>query len=117
MIKATGRTHKIQVQRLTASQDPDTNEEVRAWSPVLTALAGKGYRRASEGQAVAEIAAIRVLRFDLPWSPAADTITPLDRIEYPVGASTFFDITEVNEIGRREGVEIFAAARSDGGKA
>lgn len=104
---------RIALQRYSTTKN-EFNEDVPAWSTFATVWAGKSYRRANETTTADEIAAIRVLRFEIRWSSPLEDLNPKDRIEYPIGSGTLFDITEVNEIGRREGLEIFATARADG---
>lgn len=107
---------KIKIERFTVTTN-DLNEEVRTWAELATVWAEKGYRRANETQVAAEVSAIRVNRFAIRWSSQVDDLSPKDRIECPVESGVYFDISEVNEIGRREGLEIFATARADGGTA
>lgn len=107
------RQYKIQIQRATTTQDPDSGENVESWGALATVWADKGYRSAKEGMMAAEVQAIRVLRFEILWSGTVDDVSPLDRIEFPVGSGVQFDISEVNEINYREGIEIFCAARAE----
>lgn len=107
------RQYKITIQRMTTTQNPDSGENVESWGTLATVWADKGYRSAKEGVAVAEVQAIRVVRFEILWSGTVDDVSPLDRIVFPVGGTSIFDISEVNEIGYREGIEIFCAARAE----
>lgn len=100
---------RITIERFTSAQN-GFGERVEAWGPLATVSAEKSYRRAGESVLAGEVAAIRVLRFAIRWSAAVADVNPKDRVDFD-GAK--FDILEVNEIGRREGIEIFAQARAD----
>lgn len=107
------RQYLVSIQRKTTSQDPDSGAEVESWSEIAQVRADKGYRSAREGVTAGEVQAMRVLRFEILHSPAVADVSPLDRIEYPVGSGIYFDITEVNAIGFNQGLELFATARAD----
>lgn len=107
------RNRRITIQRAMTTQDPDSGQPVEAWGSLATVWAEKGYRSAKEGMMAGGVQAIRVLRFAILWSPTVADVSPLDRIESPVGSGTLFDIHEVNEIGFHEGIEIFAVARAE----
>jgi head-tail adaptor len=112
LVTAGKRDRLIKIERYTTTQN-DLNEEVQTWAALATVMASKTYVRASESQAASEISAVRGLRFSITWRADYADVNPRDRIEYPVDSGIYFDISEVNEIGRREGIEIFATARSD----
>lgn len=101
---------RITIERFTATQDPGSGERVEVWGPVATVWAEKSYRRANESMLAGEVSAIRVLRFAIRWSSAVADVNPKDRVAFE---GSKFDILEVNEMGRREGIEIFAQARAD----
>jgi SPP1 family predicted phage head-tail adaptor len=63
-----------------------------------------------EQVAAAQVAARITARFLVRWSGLTGAITPKDRL---ICEGREYDITGVKEIGRREGVEITAAARAD----
>jgi SPP1 family predicted phage head-tail adaptor len=63
-----------------------------------------------EQVAAAQVAARITARFVVRWSNLTGAITPKDRL---ICEGREYDITGVKEIGRREGVEITAAARAD----
>lgn len=107
------RQYLVSIQRKTTSQDPDSGAEVENWSEIAQVRADKGYRSAKEGVTAGEVQAMRVLRFEILYSPTVADVSPLDRIEYPVNSGVLFDISEVNAIGFNEGIELFAAARSE----
>jgi SPP1 family predicted phage head-tail adaptor len=63
-----------------------------------------------EQVAAAQVAARITARFVVRWSDLTGAVTPKDRL---ICEGREYDITGVKEIGRREGVEITAAARAD----
>ena len=111
-MRSGNRPYRISIQRNTPTQDPDSGAEVDSWAELAEVWAGKGYRSAKEGVSAGEVQAMRVLRFEILLSAVAD-VSPLDRIEYPVNSGVYYDVSEVNTIGFNEGLELFAAARSE----
>lgn len=107
------RNRRIAIQRVVTTQNPDSGENVETWATLATVLAEKSYRGAKEGMMAGGVQAVRVLRFAFLWSPVVEDVSPLDRIEYPIGSGVYFDITEANEIGFHDGIEVFCAARSE----
>lgn len=59
----------------------------------------------------AQVAAEAPMVFWIRWSPTVAVVTTSDRVEYPPESGRLFDIVSVNEIGRREGIEIAGVAR------
>ena len=103
----------ITIARATTTQD-EFGTPIPTWTTLAANIpAGKSYRSAKEGMTSNEVQAMRVLRFLIRWSDAVADVGPLDRIEYPVDSGTYYDISEANEVGRREGIELFAQARSE----
>jgi head-tail adaptor len=68
----------------------------------------------SDGEkfAAREVAASITSRFRIWWSSFSSELTPKDRL---VCEGRTYDIVGIKEIGRREGLEITAAARTDDG--
>lgn len=112
-LPAGKRNRRITIQRAVTVQDPDSGENIESWGTLATVWAEKGYRSAKEGMTVGEVQAIRVLRFAILWTDQVADVSPLDRIEYPVGSGVIFDISERNDIGFNAGIELFAAARAE----
>lgn len=69
---------------------------------------GGGRERFSNG----EKAASAVTVFTVWWAPEIEDLNPKDKLEYPVGGRRY-DIVNVEELGRREGLTIAAAAATD----
>lgn len=107
------RNRRIVIQRAVTVQDPDSGQPVDAWGTLATVYAEKSYRSAKEGMTAGGVQAIRVLRFAILWSDTVKDVSPLDRIEFPVGSGTLYDITERNDVGFNEGIELFAQARAE----
>lgn len=104
MIRAGDLDRRIAIQRATTTRDPDTNEEIPSWSTVATVAAGvrqTAGREFLDGSAmVGEQRAVFVIRF-------LGGVTVLDRVLF---GSTVFDLDDVREIGRREGLELHGRA-------
>ncbi len=81
-------------------QIPTWDRLVTVWAQVLPISDGERWR-------AAEVAAHVTTRFRIRWGSG---VTVTDRIVYD---GRVFDISGVKEIGRHEGQEITAAARSD----
>jgi SPP1 family predicted phage head-tail adaptor len=101
---------RIVLQRATTSQD-ETGQEIETWSTLATVWAS--WRRASarETLAAAEVAAAVTDIFVIRWWSGVADLNPKDQVQY---AGRTYDIADVAEIGRREGLQINAVARSDG---
>jgi head-tail adaptor len=66
-----------------------------------------------------ENAATAPTRFIIRWtanlggeSPGVERLNAKDKVRYPIGG-TVHDIKSVNDLGRREGLDILAVARAD----
>lgn len=115
-MRAGDLDRRVRIQVRVRSQSA-TGEEVSSWEEVPTAAAdnavwmGKRDMRATERwaseQTVAEIMSV----FTAHWAPAFDLIQPdTHRLIY---RDRVYEIHGIREIGRREGVEIAAAARAE----
>lgn len=104
---------RITIQRATLSQNK-FGEDVEVWGELATVSAmakplSDGERR--ERMVAGEVSATAETRFTIRWSTTVESVNPKDRIIY--GGMTW-DIWSTKELGRREGIEITAAARADG---
>lgn len=116
---------RITIQRSTVSYGTD-GHEAHSWSSVgvlrrpasLTAL--RGEERFTAPQYVAK----EQVEFRIRFDGDVEGVSPLDRIIYPaleadspvdstIETRRLYDIIAVHEIGRREGLRILAARRSD----
>jgi SPP1 family predicted phage head-tail adaptor len=109
LVRSARMDRKITLQRKTVSQN-SLGEEVETWADLATVWAEKSYRAAGESVQAAEVAAVRILRFVIRWDSAWADFSPIDRLTLD---GVICDVVEVNEIGRRDGLEIFAKARAE----
>ena len=100
MIRAGDLDRRVSIQRATMDEDPTYGERVATWSTVATVAAAVRQASGREFLAADVIASERKTVFIIRWR--ADVLTT-DRVVY-LGEP--FDIAEVREIGRREGLEI-----------
>lgn len=101
---------RISIQRAGVVENEHC-DKVDGYTPLATVWAsakpGGGRERLVSAQAVAEAPMI----FRIRWSRQVADVSTSDRVEYPAGGGRLFDIVSVNEIGRREGIEIAGVAR------
>lgn len=117
----TYRHRRITIRRLAQVRDvhgdpvkDGLGHFVEEWQDMTTVSASKTDIRDAERVAAQQVGSTVTSRFGIRWSERVDDITPKDRLRYPAGEDgREFDIKAVKEIGRREGLEITAAARSD----
>ncbi len=108
-VTAGKRDRLVTIERKSATLD-DYGGEIEGWAPLIKIWSSAAPVRDSERWQAGELAAHITMRFVLPWNALTSTIDPRDRIVFD---GVIFDIAGVKEIGRREGVEISAAARAD----
>jgi SPP1 family predicted phage head-tail adaptor len=100
---------RVQFRRFTLIDDGFA--QVESWVDYGSAVwAERRLVSDREQVAAAQVAARITARFVVRWSDLTGAITPKDRL---ICEGREYDITGVKEIGRREGVEITAAARAD----
>lgn len=110
MIESAKLDRKITLERFMSTQDPDSGADVQNWATLATVWASKRDVSDSERVAAAEVQADITTRFQIRWDSSWADLNPLDRLVYD---GRTYDISAVKEIGRREGMEITAAARSE----
>jgi len=108
-VRAGELDRRIEI-RTAAVSTNELNEPVETWIPAVTVKAKVMPISDGERFRAGEVSAQITTRFLIRWSITTSEITPKDRIVY--GGKTF-DIFHLKEIGRREGIEISAAARAD----
>jgi SPP1 family predicted phage head-tail adaptor len=86
---------------------------VEEWQDMTTLWASKTDIRDAERIAAQQVGSTVTSRFVIRWSERVDDLTPRDRLRYPAADGRDFNIVAVKELGRREGLEITAAARND----
>lgn len=84
-------------------------EEVQAWGDLATVWARRVDAGGTEQIAAGELASTIATRFQIRWT-SRFSLTPRDRVRI---GDLEFDIVSAVEIGRREGIDIMARARSD----
>lgn len=100
---------RITIQGKTITQD-DFGAEVETWGDVATVWAQEVELRGMERYSMRQIVGHALRTFRIRWSPTVAVITTEHRIEY---AGRLFDITDVREVGRQEGIEIDCYAPSE----
>jgi head-tail adaptor len=109
----------ISIETLTTIPDP-VGEPIETWT-AIDARRPAAYRpiNGSERFAADQFIARQQAEFIIRWSVNVSLVSPLDRIIYPAGDSPtldedIYDIMDVQEIGRQEGLRILAARRAEG---
>lgn len=100
---------RITIERATTTTNA-FGEAVKTWAPLATVWAHVIDVSDGEVWRAAEVQATITTRFQIRWSPASSTITPLDRVIYQ---GRTYDINRVKELQRRRGLEITASARGE----
>ena len=110
-LRAGTLDRSIILQRATTTKNA-FNEDVEAWAPLATVWSSK--RDISDGERVraAEVGAVIETRFQIRWSSVVADLSAVDRLLF---GGLVYNITAVKEIGRRQGLEITAAARAEAG--
>jgi SPP1 family predicted phage head-tail adaptor len=101
---------RISIERVTTAPDA-FNTPVETWTTIAEVWASKEDIKDGERLRAQEVSAEITTRFQIRWSTTVADVNPKDRLTFD--AKTY-DIFGVKEIGRREGIEITAAARADG---
>jgi len=108
----------IQIETMTSV--PDTvGEPTETWT-AIDARRPAAYRpiNGTERFTSDQFIARQQAEFIIRWSTDVSMLSPLDRIIYPAGESPImdediYDIMDVQEIGRREGLRILTARRAE----
>lgn len=100
---------RITLQRYGVTYDSD-NQPIEGFTDLATVWASVQYVSDGERVRAAEVGASITVRFQIRYSSTVAVVNPKDRVVY--GGKTF-DISGVKELGRREGLEISAAAAAD----
>jgi SPP1 family predicted phage head-tail adaptor len=99
---------RVTIERATMADDGFG--QAPTWAELATVWASKRDVSDAERFASGEVAAQITTRFRIRWSSVVAGIDPRDRL---ICEGRTYDIVAVKEIGRREGLEITAAARAD----
>lgn len=109
MVAAGRRDRRITLRKASLTYD-GYNQPVHGDAYLADVWAS--WRRASARERLAsgQVGAQATDIFEIIWSPTVATLNAKDRLEYH---GLIYDILDVAEIGRREGLTITAAARTD----
>jgi len=108
-VQAGDLDRRIDIQQAATSKN-SLNESIPTWISLGTVWAMKTDVSDGERMRAAETSAQITTRFLIRWSVAMSAINPKDRVVFN---DRTYDIFFVKEVGRREGIEISAAARAD----
>lgn len=107
-MKAGTLDRRITLQAFTSSRDPITNELIEDWDDVVTVWAkvssASGREFAAGNVPIAERRAVFTIRFR--------AVSQIDRVSYD---GEIWEIVDIREIGRREGLELHTVATDVGG--
>lgn len=106
---STKLDRRVTLQRASYAQN-DLGEMVPTWATLATVWASR--RDVSDGErvAAAEVSAIISTRFQIRYDTAWADLNPKDRLSHE---GRIYEIVAVKMLGRRDGLEITAAARAD----
>ena len=117
-----GLDRKIDIERKTVTQD-EFGEEVELWDKLAFRLSASVSPVRGEERFTSEQSVARQVEFRVRYSAEVADLSLLDRIVYPPFSSDaspvptppdeqVYDIIEVHELGRNEGLRIVAARRA-----
>jgi len=109
MMKAGELDRRIMIEEKTVTNS-DSGEEIITWLPLVTVWARKIEAKGAERFSGQELFGAAVKTFQIRWSLYASTITTKHRLLFD---GRTYDITDVREIGRREGLEIDCFTKSE----
>ena len=95
---------RITLERFTETPDPIYGTPIQAWAPLAIVFAEVRQQGGREYLATAMMLSERRVVFYIRWFPG---LTVQDRVSFE---DRFYNIEEVREIGRRDGVELHTVA-------
>jgi len=116
-----GLDRKIDIERRTVTLD-DFGQEVETWTKVVTRRSANMRPISGDERIVAlQWVAMQQVEFRVRWSDALADLNPLDRVIYPASSDAespatdpkTYEIILVNELGRREALQIITARRAE----
>jgi SPP1 family predicted phage head-tail adaptor len=102
---------RIIIQRATRTTDA-MNSVIETFATLATVWASVQYVSDGERAKSGQLNSSRVARFQIRYSSTVALVNPKDRILFD---GLIYDITGTKELERREGLELTAATRIDGG--
>lgn len=117
MLQTGKLDRRIAIERRVDTLD-DHGQPIPTWSRIGKVRWGSVFPvDGTERFIAAEFVARQQTEFKVRWATDLADVNPKDRVVYPVSTSPansdIYDIMAVHEIGRREGLKILAARRSD----
>ena len=113
---------RVSLQRKTTNLSP-SGAAIETWSTLATRWASASPVSGEERFSAPQLVARQQSEFQVRWSSDIADLSPLDRVIFPaipdaspppaIPNTSIFDIVEVHEIGRREGLKIIAVRRAD----
>jgi SPP1 family predicted phage head-tail adaptor len=100
---------RITILRATTAAN-DFNELVQTWTDIATVWAEAKPVMDGEKIRAGETLALKSYRFTIRYSSDVADIDPRDRLTFD---GRTYDVQNVKEVGRREGLEITATARAE----
>jgi len=100
---------RVTIERWGAKTN-EFGEDIVEWLHVATVWASAEDIRDSERYRAQQVGSDVTTRFRVRWRYSIEQLNPKDRI---IAGGRYYNVTAVKQIGRREGLEITAAARSD----
>jgi SPP1 family predicted phage head-tail adaptor len=99
---------RLTIQRKVTTSSP-SGEPIETWSPLAIVWGEARPVPGDEKFGAQQLIATSLMTFRIRWRPDLN-VTVNDRISY---SGRLWDLLDVREIGRREGLEIEAKARTD----
>jgi head-tail adaptor len=113
---------KVILQRKSISHSA-SGQATESWSTLATRWASVETATGDERFSTPQLIAKQQQEFQVRWTQDIADLSPLDRLVYtavtdtsppmPIPSASIYDIIEVHEIGRREGLKIIAVRRAD----
>jgi SPP1 family predicted phage head-tail adaptor len=110
MLASGKMDRRVTIQRAITAQDA-TGQVIETWSTLATVWASWRRASANETLAASELASQVTDIFETRYFAAIVDINPKDQVLFN---GRTYDIADAVEIGRKIGIRITAAARSDG---
>jgi SPP1 family predicted phage head-tail adaptor len=108
-LKAGLLDRRITIRRMTLTTN-EFNEPVEGFSDLADVWASKNDIPDGERWRSQQVQATVTTRFQVRWNEITETITPRDQL---VCDGVRYEIVSIKELGRKQGIEITAAARTD----
>lgn len=110
-MRAGDLDRRIMIQRVTIEVSP-SGGPIETWNTIATIWAKVEQQSGREFFATVQEVSERKAVFRIRWMP---DLTVLDRVVYPPvegepPTASIYDLSEVRELGRREGIELHATA-------